>query len=215
MSAVADSARARIGPNSVLQLVEVLDARVGTAARWDLLAVAGIVALPPDTGLIPEAPVARLHQALRRHYPAHADALAREAGERTGDYILVHRIPALARRLLQVLPAAVAAPLLARAVVRHAWTFAGSGDFRIREGHALEFELFDNPIVRAERATLPVCHWHAAVFQRLFNALVSPDLHCVESECCATGAPACRFSLTRQSGDKAFAFASARVSIYS
>src|SRR6056297_2281626 len=94
MSAVAGPGDARIGPNSVLQLVQVLDARMGTAARQDLLAAAGIMALPADTGLMPEAPAARLHQALRRHYPERAEALGREAGERTGDYILAHRIPA-------------------------------------------------------------------------------------------------------------------------
>ncbi|MEQ8516173.1 MAG: bacteriochlorophyll 4-vinyl reductase [Chromatocurvus sp.] len=187
---------ARIGPNSVLQLAQVLDAHVGQAARQALMVEAGLMALPPDSGLMPEGPAARLHQALRLRYPAEAAALlAREAGGRTGDYILAHRIPLPAQRLLRVLPRFLATRLLAGAIGKHAWTFAGSGDFRVARGRPLTFELYDNPVVRGEHARQPLCHWHAAVFQRLFSTLVSPDIRCVEVECCAMGSSACRFTL--------------------
>lgn len=189
-------AEARIGPNSVLQLVRVLDAHVGQAARQALMREAGLMTLPPDSGLMPEGPAARLHQALRLRYPAEAASLlAGEAGERTGDYILAHRIPDPAQRLVRALPRALATRLLAGAIGRHAWTFAGSGDFRVARGRPLTFELHDNPVVRGEHAAQPLCHWHAAVFQRLFNALVSSDIRCVETHCCAMGAPACRFAI--------------------
>lgn len=192
----AEPNEARIGPNSVLQLVQVLDTHVGEAARQALMREAGLMALPADNGLMPEGPAARLHQALRRGYPAEAASLlAGEAGERTGDYILAHRIPHPAQRLLRVLPRSLATRLLAGAIGKHAWTFAGSGDFRVARGRPLTFELHDNPVVRGEHATQPLCHWHAAVFQRLFNALVSADIRCVETHCCAMGAPACRFAI--------------------
>ncbi|MEM1431648.1 MAG: V4R domain-containing protein, partial [Pseudomonadota bacterium] len=41
----------------------------------------------------------------------------------------------------------------------------------------------------------PLCHWHAAVFERLFRVLVSPESSVTEVACCAMGAPACRFEI--------------------
>jgi len=187
---------ARIGPNSVLQLVPVLDAQLGPLARQRLLTSAGLRELPPDEGLMPEGPAAALHQELRRQYPAEAAELAREAGERTGDYILAHRIPPIARRVIRKMPAWLAAPILASSIEKHAWTFAGSGRFRVVSRQPLVFELVDNPVVRGEHADRPLCDWHAAVFQRLFNVLVDKHMKCVETQCCATGAESCRFTLT-------------------
>jgi len=123
--------------------------------------------------------------------------MARAAGRRTGDYIRIHRIPRRAQALLRVLPARLSARLLARAIARHAWTFAGSGRFRVASRAPLVFEIADNPLVCGEHAAAPVCHWHAAVFARLYTRLVARDYTCVETACCATGAPACRFALTR------------------
>ena len=191
----AHSPGARIGPNSILQLVPVLDARLGEAARSQLLDAVGVHRLPADDGLMDEAPAARVHQALRHHYPQLAPDLAREAGERTADYILKHRIPAVAQRVLRRLPAWLAAPMLASAIEKHAWTFAGSGRFRVVSKQPLVFELVDNPVVRGEQAAAPVCTWHAAVFQRLFNTLVDRNMHCVETRCCACGDDSCRFEL--------------------
>jgi bacteriochlorophyll 4-vinyl reductase len=128
-----------------------------------------------------EAPAARLHQALRAEMPEVAPMLAREAGWRTGDYILAHRIPKPAQRLLRLMPARLAAPILARAVknlrgvgavpggLAHAWTFCGSGEFRLVSTWPVVFEIADNPVVRGEHSETPLCHWHAAVFERLFG----------------------------------------------
>lgn len=190
-------AQARIGPNAVLQLVPVLDRVVGRAARARLMTGAGLVDMPDGAAMILESPVARLHQNLRRDWPDLAPDMARMAGRRTGDYILTHRIPRRAQGLLRTLPAALSARLLAQAIARHAWTFAGSGRFRVVSHAPLVFEIADNPLVRGEHAAAPVCHWHAAVFARLYTRLVAPDYICAETDCCATGAPACRFVLTR------------------
>lgn len=186
---------ARIGPNSVLQLAQVVDLHLGNAVLQGLLAAAGMQDLPSENGLMPESPAARLHQTLRQQMPEQAAAFAREAGERTGDYILAHRIPAPAQRVLRALPARLASPILARAIGKHAWTFAGSGVFRVLPGRPMTFELYDNPVVRGESSPTPLCDWHAAVFQRLFNVLVSRQIRCTEITCCAMGASACRFSL--------------------
>lgn len=188
---------ARIGPNAVLQLVPVMDAQLGLAQRRVLLADAGIRALPDGSSMIDERPVARLHQMLRARYPDTAANLARCAGTATGNYILEHRIPKLAQRVLRALPPARAARMLAKAIARHAWTFAGSGQFHIVSVDPLVFEISNNPVVRGEQARSPVCHWHAAVFERLFRALVADDYVVTETHCAASGDKRCRFVLLR------------------
>lgn len=190
---------AKIGPNAILQLVPVLEEAAGPDWAAHVMAMAGVFELPdPGAGMIDEAPAARLHQALRHELPDVAPMLAREAGWRTGDYILQNRIPAQAQRLLRVLPARLSAPLLARAVARHAWTFCGSGQFALRARWLPVFEIADNPVVRGERSDVPLCHWHAAVFERLFSALCGSDWRAREVACCAQGHAACRFEMYRE-----------------
>jgi divinyl protochlorophyllide a 8-vinyl-reductase len=186
---------ARIGPNAILQLVPVLDTAIGPTRRGALCAAAGIDELPSGNAMIDEAPVARLHQVLRRELPNDATHLSRQAGLATGDYIMAHRIPGAAQRLLRVLPAPLSGRLLARAIATHAWTFAGSGQFRVASTRPLVFEIADNPVVRGERSMEPVCHWHAAVFERLYRKLVANDYVVEETGCCAAGADVCRFEL--------------------
>ena len=60
------------------------------------------------------------------------------------------------------------ARLLALAVARNAWTFAGEGTLRVLPGRPLKFLLQGHPLALAG------CPWHRAVFQRLFRAFVSP-----------------------------------------
>lgn len=188
----------RIGPNAILQLVPVLEEEAGTEALAHLLSMAGVIALPdPADGLIDEAPAARLHQALRAEMPEIAPALAAEAGRRTGAYILAHRIPRPAQFVLRLLPARISAPILAAAISKHAWTFCGSGAFRLVSRWPVVFEIGDNPVVRGEQSATPLCHWHAAVFARLFNALCGTGWRCDEVACCAQGASACRFEMRR------------------
>ena len=191
-------ASARIGPNAILQFVPVLEAAAGPEETAHLLAMAGIIALPdPAKGLIDEGPAARLHQAVRQALPGDAARLAAEAGRRTGDYILAHRIPKPAQAVLKLLPARVSAPILSKAIAKHAWTFCGSGEFRLAASWPPLFEIVDNPVVRGEVSEVPLCHWHAAVFERLFTAICGPRWRAVETTCCAQGARACRFELRR------------------
>ena len=186
----------RIGPNSVLQLVPLLDSRLGTGPRAMLLAESGMDELPGEDGLMPEGPAAALHQAVRAHYPDIAPELTRQAGVRTADYIITYRIPPIVRELLRHSPAWLSGPLLARTLEKHAWTFAGSGRFHVAARSPFVFELYDNPVVRGEASSTPVCHWHNAVFQRLFNSLVDPGIRCRETHCCAVGDDRCRFEFS-------------------
>ena len=185
----------RIGPNALTQLLPLLEKAGGPALRDGLLAEAGIFTLPDTTGLIEEGPVARLHQALRASLPDLAPSLAWEAGLRTADYIIANRIPRPAVLLMQALPARLAAPLLLAAIAKHAWTFAGSGRFEVLSCRPARVAIHDNPVVRGEASDHPICHWHAAVFERLFSRLVHPGWCARESQCCAMAHAACVFEI--------------------
>ena len=96
------------------------------------------------------------------------------------------------------LPAPLAAWFLAPSIRNHAWTFAGSGEFRLISKYC--FEIVNNPVVRGEQSDHPLCDWHAAVFARLYQVLVHPDFICEEVTCCAQGHDACRFELRQVDG---------------
>jgi divinyl protochlorophyllide a 8-vinyl-reductase len=183
---------ARIGPNAILQLAHVLAATGGPALRDRVLAEARVTLPPPDAGMWPEADCRAVHLAVRRLLPGQADTLLWQAGLATGDYILTHRIPRGVQGLLRLLPGALSRRILARAIARNAWTFAGSGRFRIRAGTPLTVEIAGNPLAPAAHPG-PACHWHVAVFTRLFGALTRGRVTVSEVACCASGAAACRF----------------------
>jgi divinyl protochlorophyllide a 8-vinyl-reductase len=142
----------------------------------------------------PEADCRAVHLAVRRLMPAQADRILWRAGLATGDYILAHRIPRAAQAILRQLPAGLARRLLAKAIARHAWTFAGSGRFRVVSHRPLTFEIAGNPLV-ADPCGRPSCHWHVAVFERLFSALTRGGVTVTETSCQAGGGDACRFVL--------------------
>jgi divinyl protochlorophyllide a 8-vinyl-reductase len=185
----------RIGPNAILQLACVLERRGEGELLSTVLAEAGVLRPPRDAGMLPEADCAAVHQALRRVTPR-AEALLEEAGSATGDYILTHRIPKLAQRVLRVLPGGLAAPVLTRAIAQHSWTFAGTGEFRVVSSRPLVVSVARNPLVAGWQADRPQCVWHVAVFRRLFGRLVWPSVTVEETACCACGDAACRFKIS-------------------
>jgi divinyl protochlorophyllide a 8-vinyl-reductase len=144
--------------------------------------------------MVPESDVSALHAALRRALgPDAAAAVSLDAGMRTGDYLLAHRIPRAAQAVLRALPAPLAARVLARAIARHAWTFAGSGTFAFAPGRPFRLSIAGCPLCRDVRANEPVCGYYAATFERIFRALASPRARVRETACAASGAPACSF----------------------
>ncbi len=190
---------AQIGPNAILQHLPVLDAEIGARFRGALLHRAGVNEPPADAGMLPEDQVARLHHAVHLFLPDRYSRIQRAAGLATGDYILEHRIPSLARRLIRALPVGAGARLLTMAITKHAWTFAGSGRFRVLDRAPLTFEIIDNPLA-SHGAPVHLCDWHVAVFERLFARLVWPDVQVTETACRATGASACRFEIRLLTG---------------
>jgi divinyl protochlorophyllide a 8-vinyl-reductase len=191
-----DPAVAEIGPNAVTQLINALDAAGLQPAASEIFSEAAATGwlLQPPTAMVDERPVAAIHQTVRRLLPQQqAAAVLEDAGRRTGDYILAHRIPKLAQVVLKIMPAPIAARMLTKAITAHAWTFAGSGQFSARVGKTVTFEIAANPLCAGEHADHHVCVWHAAVFQRLFQVLVSPYTRVTETDCGAHGADCCRF----------------------
>ncbi|WP_137181316.1 bacteriochlorophyll 4-vinyl reductase [Roseomonas sp. AR75] len=188
------TAAARIGPNAVTRFAEAL----GPARAQDIFARAGLsdrLANPPGR-MVPEAEVTALHRVARSLLgETDAEAASREAGRLTALYLLANRIPRVLQAVLKRLPAGLAARILTDAIGRHAWTFAGSGTFRVIPGPPMRLEVAGGPIPRAGAADHPVCGYYAATFETLFRALVSPRTQVAEVACEAMGAPACVFEL--------------------
>jgi divinyl protochlorophyllide a 8-vinyl-reductase len=200
MAAAADHAGnpGRIGPNAITRVAEVLRERQGADAVAWLFGLAGLrryVEQPPQA-MVDESEVVRLHAVLRASLGAPAAAVvAREAGTRTGDYLLAHRIPKPVQALLKRLPAPLAARVLLGAITRHAWTFAGSGEFAAVAGRPVRLTIRGNPMCRGLASDVPACDFYAATFERLFRELVHPQSRVVETACEACGDDACRFEV--------------------
>lgn len=167
---------ALIGPNAVLQLADVMRERLDTSTYEAIMRDAQIEELPSGDAMIPEAWAMSLHRWLAIHAPETCIEMAREAGKRTADYILAHRIPAFARAVLRVLPARLASGMLMKAIRAHAWTFIGSGTFAPK--NAWDFTIDRS---QADDALMPsdsIFEWYAAVFERLYRCLVHNKARC-------------------------------------
>jgi divinyl protochlorophyllide a 8-vinyl-reductase len=188
----------RIGPNAVIQLVAALKALGETEAMTRLFDEADRAAwmkAPPEE-MIPASDAARLHIGLRDHLPApRAEAALALAGRLTADYLLANRIPGFAQTILRLLPAPLAARALMRAISANAWTFAGGGAFSYTCRNGVEARIRNNPLCVGLRAEAPACVWHAAVFEGLFRALVSPSSRAREIACCAQGDDCCKYRI--------------------
>ncbi|UZE49510.1 bacteriochlorophyll 4-vinyl reductase [Rhodopseudomonas sp. P2A-2r] len=196
--ATHDASFGRIGPNAITRVAEALGAIDGAGAVRRVFETAGLTdylaAAPAD--MVDERHVTRLHLALRGDLGgARARTVGWIAGQRTADYLLAHRIPQLAQRLLRALPAPAASRLLARAIAGNAWTFAGTGSFAARHGRPTTFTIANCPICRGQDATSPYCDFYAATFERLYGRLVHAGARVVETDCQAMGARACVFTI--------------------
>lgn len=195
---------ARIGPNAILQGMVAMEDALGAPAGQALMVHAGLRAHVdrPPTEMVDERDVQALHRTLRAELGIpRARAIGRHAGLLTGDYLLAHRIPPLARRLLPLLPADWAARALLMAVQRHAWTFCGSGQFSVkpwRRGQPLVVAISSTATCRGESADEPLGDYFGATFERLFQVLVHPATCVREVACVARGDSACEFEIRWQ-----------------
>lgn len=189
---VAGLPTGKVGPNAIIQLADVLADRLGLDERAAALRAAGLAhyLLRDPERMTDEREASALHKVVQARQPQEWDELSWEAGERTANYLLEHRIPRGAQWLLRRVPPAWSARLLLRAIRAHAWTFAGSGEFsaRIERGAAV-IAITGNPIA------MPGCPWHRGVFTRLFRELVSPHVLVRHEHCCARGDEVCTFRI--------------------
>ena len=184
----------KIGPNAIIQLGETLTARGALDKAAEVYAKAGCLAFlaKPPAAMVEEQYVQRLFTATTDAMEKQeAESCLQEAGNRTGSYILENRIPRVARLLLPLLPTPLALGILLRAIARHSWTFAGSGEFIVELGRPTYISIHANSV-----ATRLGCIWHKAVFERLFGALLRSKVEVDELSCCGKGDHSCRFRIT-------------------
>lgn len=187
----------RIGPNAVIQLAASLRAVEGERRTREIFASCGLEHYldTPPAGMVAEDEVAHLHAAMAaRLDPAIGHAVLFIAGQRTGAYLLAHRIPAPARVLLRLLPQAWGRRLLGWLIARHGWTFAGSRQVAISHAPRTVLSL-ENPRAGQVAAELPACRYFAATLESLFAGLIAHTARVVETECSLEGAAACCFEL--------------------
>jgi len=196
----ANPSAPKIGPNAVLQTLAAVRDLEGQSLEAAVSARAGLG--PPSEwspGLIPEAWFVATIEALRRELPdpSRREAVMAEAGRRTASYVAVHRVPKPFRSLLGALPRSAAVPALLAAFARHAWTFAGRGQFSVEGRRPRVLVLDDAPTCRGrsepgdgERRG----RYYEAAFEGLL-ALCGPDIHVHEVACRSQGADACRFRI--------------------
>jgi len=191
-------ARGRIGPNAITRVAEALLEEVGTETRRDIFASAGLEGClrDPPQHMVDEQDVMALHAVLRaRLAPEQVRRVNRDAGVRTGAYLLARRIPGPVQKLLRILPAPLAARALVAAIRRHAWTFAGTAHFSARSGRPVSFTLAGCPLCRGARTDGPCCDFYAACFEHLFRTLVHRRAAVRETACAAAGDAHCRFDV--------------------
>lgn len=194
----------RIGPNAIIQTAAALRERVGDGRATALMQGATgrtFDAMPDD--MVEEAEVIQLVHALQGDLdPALFEAVMRDAGRRTADYLIAHRIPRVAQRLMRILPAPLALRVLLQGIMRHTWTFAGTARVSLlrRGGRPPLLVLERCPMCRGLHATTPSCHFYAATLERLLQQLVSPNASVVELACAAMGARGCEFVLRVDDG---------------
>lgn len=188
----------RVGPNAIIRVAEALESSHGRAAVQDVFTHAGLAhyldALPAE--MVDEREVIALQGALRERLGVTAArAVARDAGTRTGDYLLAKRIPKPVQALLSILPPFLASRTLIKAIRANAWTFVGTGVFTAHDSYPPTFVITDSLLCRGATADQPLCDFYAGTYERLFRRLVHREASVTEVACHATGAPDCRFEI--------------------
>lgn len=164
-----------VGPNAVIQLAAALAGHPDIArAVFARAGHADLLDAPPREMIDQSIPAALFAALYAELPPAQAGQVAQRAGWLTGQYILAHRIPRAAQKLLHLLPARLGARMLLRAIQRHAWTFAGTGICKIGRGDGAgalgQISLLQNPM------PMPDSLWHQGVFAALFSTIISPRI---------------------------------------
>lgn len=188
----------QIGPNAVIRLAEALDGFESRAVTSRIFSACGVERYleRPPSDMVAEAEVASLHQEIHRAFGDNrARNIAWVAGRRTADYLLAHRIPRPAQKILRLMPAKLASRILVQAIKRNAWTFAGSGKVLATHRGGTVISIAHCALCRDCHSPVPYCDFYGAVFERLFAELVHARATVREVTCAAMGAPHCTFAI--------------------
>ncbi len=147
-----------------------------------------------------ELQLAGLHRALRDTFkPEAASAALAEAGRRAAAELL-RTIPPAAQVQRRALPRHVATALLLDSLGHWAPLFAAERRFTARGGEHPALVITGNPLCDGAPRGTRVCAWHEALFETLFQALVTPGARVRETACLALGDPECRFEVNFDGG---------------
>lgn len=188
----------RIGPNTIIQVAGVLRDRLSPSFAEAVLRDATrytLATLPSE--MIDEREAQGVVRSLMARMGVELAApMLREAGSRTADYLLAHRIPRVAQWVMRAAPRRVGLSLLLKAMTANAWTFAGSGHFHVEsDGHAPVLVFEECAMCRGMHEAIPMCDFYAGTFEQLIRVLIAPDVRVTEATCMAQGGAACRFEL--------------------
>lgn len=188
----------RIGPNAVIQTVNALADLCGQDRAAQLLEQIGkpwLLEYHPGA-LIDEREFVELHHDLVGALgQAEAGRVMARAGALTSQYVMRNRIPQPIHWLLRALPRRLGLRMLLGAIGKHAWTFAGSGQFSYRLGQAPLLALEDCLTARGHAGDSPSCTFYQAAFQGFLTTLIDPRLRVREERCAACGATRCEFRI--------------------
>ena len=180
--------------NMVASLHAVIEQAKGSASRDRVFADAGIEDLPVDDGTLSEARVARQHSLVRENWPGEASEILDMAGRVAAEVFVSQNITPKAILLLQNMPWSVSAWLVGKAARLNSAGFRGSGTFAIQTTSRLA--IYHNPLAIGVTADQPICHFHAAMFEHMFQRMSHRDFVCRETACMAAGHDHCSFELT-------------------
>lgn len=149
-----------------------------------------------STARLAEAQLAELHRAMRATFSPHAAATAFAVAGRRAAADLLRSIPPAQRAQRQALPRHIATERLLDALRQWAPFFAADRRFVAEGGARPVLTIAANPLCDAPTRGGRVCAWHEALFETLFQALVSPHARVRETACLAQGDAECRFEVT-------------------
>lgn len=169
----------KIGPNAIIQTVEALKEAYGetqVALMLQKTHYAHFVDSLPDE-MIAEQTFYALVQELDKVLP-HNDihTILKRSGQLTAFYLLQHRIPQFAQRLLPIMPRRVGLWLLLSAVQKHSWTFVGSGHYRFTVGTPPMITIVHTNATSVG-LTEPIWHFYYGCFEQLLRALITNTTH--------------------------------------
>ena len=184
-----------VGALAILGPAKALAEAVGDQFHDDCLQRAGIETLPPADAVVPIAQATRLHDCIFDLADDGA-AILRAGGRHSSVIFVKQHYSAFSRASARLMPHGLALRLIGRRMCQRASAFAGSAEVRMSLFDPIVYEIVDGPFSRGDQVGR-LCHWQAGFLEGVYRQLLHRGYSCDETACCAEGAKACRFMLSR------------------